>query len=1297
MEFEKVTKEHVYEGVKLFQERGFPKGFGDSMYYDALIDGKPFPPKPIMAYASATAYATEPINDFSGGKDEPCFNALERLGFEIRQKEGSFKPIRNFLSEFAEVADAWFEEHEWFQGRYEFFKSFFQPEHLKTANWFDFQELGKNIHAFESMAIARSNALGKPNLPIEEYRRIFLYMTSGEDPVSVTINNLYKKYDGDYFLPFFSDSSISELIGYAFPEKYVFYNRRDLAALELLGVKLPKVKSEKFGDKFSRYNQTLKPIAEAYKEIVGARTNTTINLEVDQFFSWLYVTKKDTRPITDLIESYKALVQKNGLADEKYKWQFIREYKGMPDLDKDIEEEIAKIKFPNLIYHMSVATLKVMVSQKGNELKAVFKELRDETNSLDTRVSAFIKNITKVYKSTTGENSPQQDERSLSVYLTLYYPEEYTFYKDSYYQSYCKLLGLKSAKAKKKYSHYMDLVHELSENYLSKDEELLGLVESELGDLVTEDPNLLLLAQDILYQTARARDGMNYWVFQGNPDIYDFESAIENDAIHTWSVSAHKDKISAGDKIIFWLTGTNAGCYALGEVTSEVKDRAQNEADDYWKTEDKSQQCVDIEITHNLSGKPILKGEIDIISGLKNLNGGNQGTNFNATQEEYEILLGSLENSGSFHQTKIKFDSSIFNNYIHYLRRIVKDLDLHVNDERLVFSVGDNRLNFTVGQRYCLNLFLSLSMGTYGVISKDELNSTSDNYKGSAPAPFYSYYDTFNPNADEWDSIIEAIRIELNRSSKSGFQRHNDSEFENYVFEKVNKPNTEREMNFPLNTILYGPPGTGKTYKTIDRAVQIASPADYEADNHSHNKTIYDELVESKQIQLTTFHQSLTYEDFVEGIKPKLGDESKADIEYEIRSGIFKQMCQDAKVISTKRTDIDWEKVAYAKMSLGGKARPDIHEWCIEKNQIALGWGRNEDLSPLMKYKDWDSYMKKFKELFPDLAEESRYNIQACYIFQHNLSLGDVVIATKGNNIIDAIGIVEGDYRFNLDAEIEYAQFRTVKWIATEMDASPERFFSKKISQQTIYMFDKESVKLDGFKSLSDTSHKPPKQFVLIIDEINRGNVSAIFGELITLIESDKRSGANEGLSVVLPYSKKPFSVPSNIHILGTMNTADRSVEALDTALRRRFSFVEMPPKYDLKELEQQVAGVQLSALLQTINGRIEKLIDKDHLIGHAYFINVKTNADLVSAFNDKITPLLQEYFYNDFAKIGMVLGKGFVQKKSDTQKFAIFDDGVNGDYENRDVFEIKRIEADGLKEAIADLMNQKKKTVEEA
>jgi len=185
---------------------------------------------------------------------------------------------------------------------------------------------------------------------------------------------------------------------------------------------------------------------------------------------------------------------------------------------------------------------------------------------------------------------------------------------------------------------------------------------------------------------------------------------------------------------------------------------------------------------------------------------------------------------------------------------------------------------------------------------------------------------------------------------------------------------------------------------------------------------------------------------------------------------------------------------------------------------------------------------------------------------------------------------------------------------------------------------------------------KAKQNFVLIIDEINRGNVAEIFGELITLVEEDKRQGKDEVIKVTLPYSKKDFSVPSNLYIIGTMNTADRSVEALDTALRRRFSFVEMMPEYELPELNREMAGIKLSTLLKTINQRIEKLLDRDHQIGHSYFLKINNDVGLQQVFKDKIIPLLQEYFYGDYEKLGLVLGVGFVKPIiGETKLFAKF------------------------------------------
>lgn len=225
------------------------------------------------------------------------------------------------------------------------------------------------------------------------------------------------------------------------------------------------------------------------------------------------------------------------------------------------------------------------------------------------------------------------------------------------------------------------------------------------------------------------------------------------------------------------------------------------------------------------------------------------------------------------------------------------------------------------------------------------------------------------------------------------------------------------------------------------------------------------------------------------------------------------------------------------------------------------------------------------------------------------------------------------------------------------------------------------AVKNGIFKELCAKAKEDKSQnYVMIIDEINRGNVANIFGELISLIEDDKRLGASEELHAELPYSHTIFGVPKNVYIIGTMNTADRSVEALDSALRRRFTFKEMMPKAELVPEENNVRSI-----FEIINQRIEVLKDREHQIGHSYFMGVENEDDLKDVFYDKIIPLLQEYFYGDYEKIQLVLGEGFVKKDSASVKFA---GDKSGDFDVSEVYRIVPKDKCNMDEAIGKLLN---------
>lgn len=511
--------------------------------------------------------------------------------------------------------------------------------------------------------------------------------------------------------------------------------------------------------------------------------------------------------------------------------------------------------------------------------------------------------------------------------------------------------------------------------------------------------------------------------------------------------------------------------------------------------------------------------------------------------------------------------------------------------------------------------------------------------------------------------------------------------------QKINSKTTNSMNKSPLNQILYGPPGTGKTYRSINEAIKIIAPEFDLKQDRKLVKAKFDQLQKAGQIMFTTFHQSMSYEDFVEGIKPQEPTPEQPQVWYKVEPGIFRQICKNAADLGELKVQKEgiFNGVRFYKMSLGGMQRADIYEWCLENNCLAMGWGGDVNFKTYKNISDWAAYRDKFVAEHPELVKESRFNITAMFGLQ-NMKTGDIVAISKGNKIIDAIGRVSGDYFWDDKSPFGYFQFRKIEWLAKNINQNPSLFFNKNITQQSIYQFYDVDVKKEAFVNFFKETPKKSAPHVLIIDEINRGNVSQIFGELITLIEEDKRLGNPEALQITLPYSKdEPFGVPSNLYIIGTMNTADRSVEALDTALRRRFSFVEMQPDYGLLS---EVSGIRLGLLLKTINRRIEKLLDRDHLIGHSYFLKIEGVAGLQDAFYKSIVPLLQEYFFGDFGKIGLVLGEGFFEdeqpdenKKNIFAQFKAFEDAE--ELAARKIFRLKNISAmttDEFKNAIAEL-----------
>lgn len=382
----------------------------------------------------------------------------------------------------------------------------------------------------------------------------------------------------------------------------------------------------------------------------------------------------------------------------------------------------------------------------------------------------------------------------------------------------------------------------------------------------------------------------------------------------------------------------------------------------------------------------------------------------------------------------------------------------------------------------------------------------------------------------------------------------------NEQIHEYNIDNKSLKFEQPKNQILYGPPGTGKTYNTIVKAMEIINGEKYDFVDDKQYETLkkdFDKLKQQGQIEFVTFHQSYSYEEFVEGIKPDLKNEN--DLTYQKVDGIFKSICKNASKTITDNFD-------------------DVYE--------------------------------KFINDLADYNEDNLFKLKT----GKGKTFGITVNSNKNLSI--------------------YMGKNLTKW-GTLTKNNLKNLSDWKYYANPIYEYLKNNYNLTVRETQNST-----QPYILIIDEINRGNISKIFGELITLIEEDKR----ETMSVKLPYSQDNFTVPKNLYIIGTMNTSDRSIASIDIALRRRFKFIEMMPKSEL------VAdfGCGFQTIFEKLNTKIKILLDRDHQIGHSYFINTKyANADintLKEIWFSEIIPLLNEYFYCDWEKLKLVI-PGFIKE----------------------------------------------------
>lgn len=722
-----------------------------------------------------------------------------------------------------------------------------------------------------------------------------------------------------------------------------------------------------------------------------------------------------------------------------------------------------------------------------------------------------------------------------------------------------------------------------------------------------------------------------YWIFQGNPKIYNITNALKAGHLKSWKVAAHKDKIKPGDKVIIWQTGDQAGCYALAKVTSEVGkiEEAPFEMQHYITPQENSDTVyrVQLEITHYTADVPLLHKHLEHVDAVKDLKAGNQGTNFTATQEEYTYFENFIKDQEEFVKTAKKYNDEDLVAYFTIRDRITAHFKMQYNDARIVNTARDQVLSLTIGQRYCWTLFLKSSRGKFGIITSNSINENTTQFTGGNPLPYYTRFTDISLAFENLDDCIQAIDLELQRTTKSSFDKYNNLSFEKSIldidyrkrlFPQIDFSNTafvkaKKTMAPPLNQLFYGPPGTGKTYRTISEAASIIQGQ--AIDNYATVKAIFQENL-GERIEFITFHQNYSYEDFIQGLRPDVTNQS---LSFERTDGIFKKIATKAlfefyRVYKERELQSSLEEPqvlpfsdvykAFLKTLKSGQSFETITGNTVILDAISNNNLRFKHFEGGQSYVVSEKRLTKLYQAYDDIDKISNIN----------------------NDIRNAIG--------GSNSTVYYVALREIIAFKKTLESNQDIHISNedKIAELKYEEFDYEQQK-DALKDidlnlLKSVSSQDVPSYVIIIDEINRANISRVFGELITLIEPDKRSHGDVPLTCTLPSGER-FIVPSNLHIIGTMNTADKSIALLDIALRRRFEFIPMYP-------DSTISGVQRADILNKINEQITHLKTRDFTVGHSYFMG--KNFKLSSTINNKVIPLLLEYFMNDEDEVKSIL-----------------------------------------------------------
>ena len=1180
MQFENVKEEHILKGIKDYEKLGLPEGYGPSSTYDIHYNGKTYPPKAIIAYANIHASGKEIIGDFNGGIGTDCFKAIERAGFIIKQKNNS---IRNIITRYKDYIDETKMRDELY--KWKLLKKYRGRPNLNSKNFIDEIKSIKFGNLVYHLSVAVLNNLTRNKT--EELRTLFknlfnesILLTERINDFSTDTLKLYRSL-GETKGHHQDERSIATYLTFYNPEKYTLYkNSFYLKFCDLLNVK-PKSKNKKYVhylqllDEFiKKYIVTDQELIDKVQGYIPEYYNGSNNLLLAQDILYCMLDKE--KNIKSIIKQFLIQAKEGSLKTSLY-----------PKTFRDLE-------------------MKVSFGQ-GNPSKIPFIGFLKKPNTITQGiypVFLFFKKINRLVlaygisetKSTDYNWAYNKDLRTIDEW----YNTEFNSPPYRYGRSFIK---------------------GIYDTNIALDEERLM---TDLDELISEYQNIDF--------------NSNYWIFQGNPKIFDVETALRKKFLTDWTVSAHKDKIKIGDKVILWITGEKAGCYALAEVTSEPQTQIVSNDNQFWLEDNKNPFKAGIKITHNFVDHPILKETLKGNKDFEKFNAGNQGTNFSATKTQYnklhEISKSRKVNYWVLSPGKDEKFWKDFkkNNIVSIEYDELKDLSLYKSKNSISNAIKNcdwyNEKNPTNHVNCIIDFSKSMQIGDVIIIKKGRSDLLGygiiiSDYQYDDTKELKSFRNVEWKQQGEWETESTFAIKTLTKISDYKSENEKFNYWYEYLISVMNEKNESKNMESAINQIFYGPPGTGKTYSL----------------KHEYfPRYAISETKMSKEKYLENLISECTWLDVIAIALIEQGKSKVKDI-------LNNKWVQTKQKIMSSKTPIQtiWGKLGFHALescqNVKNSRRSNITIFNKDENSF------------------WEISEMEAKEKIPEVYE----------------------LIKNVDNYIPRKAINSKNYEFiTFHQSYSYEDFiEGIKPVISESETSDESELQYQIE--------------DGiFKKLCIRADKnPTERYAIFIDEINRGNVSAIFGELITLIEQDKRKGQSNEISVKLPYSKASFSVPPNIDIYGTMNTADRSVEALDTALRRRFSFVEMMPDPSLLS-NKNVEGLNLEEILKTINDRIEILIDRDHTIGHSYFMTVKNKNDLKRAFKDKIVPLLQEYFYGDYGKIGLVLGQGFVKSHSKSNNpFAKFK--YEGKEElNRDFYDLVPIDDNfDIINALENLLNK--------